>query len=81
QASSRSELYKLHVGEVALDPRVSIAEELELRIAPAFNEDGYLRERVALIDAGRSAGTLTNARSAREYGLTPNGALAEEAPT
>jgi predicted Zn-dependent protease len=81
QASSRSELYKLHVGEVALDPRVSIAEELELGIAPAFNEDGYLRERVALIDAGRSAGTLTNARSAREYGLTPNGALAEEAPT
>ncbi|WP_027800557.1 metallopeptidase TldD-related protein [Paraburkholderia dilworthii] len=81
QASSRSELYKLHAGEIALDARVTLSEELGLGITPSFNDDGYLRESVALIDAGRSAGQLTNARSAREYGLTPNGALAEEAPT
>ncbi len=80
QASSRSELYKLHVAEIALDPRVTLGEELSLGITPGFNDDGYLRDSVALIAAGRSAGQLTNARSAREYGLTPNGALAEEAP-
>ncbi|MFM0335986.1 TldD/PmbA family protein [Paraburkholderia fungorum] len=80
QASSRSELYKLHTGEVSLDPRVSLSEDLNLGITPGFNDDGYLRESVALIQAGRSVGCLTNARSAREYGLTPNGALANESP-
>ncbi|CAB3719451.1 metallopeptidase TldD-related protein [Paraburkholderia rhynchosiae] len=81
QASSRSELYKLHTGEIALDPRVTIGEELNLGITPGFNDDGYLRDSVALVNGGRSAGQLTNARSAREYGLAPNGALAEESPT
>lgn len=80
QASSRSELYKLHVGEIVVDPRVSISEDLSLGITPSFNEDGYLRDSVPLIEAGRSAERLTNARSAREYGLTPNGALASESP-
>jgi predicted Zn-dependent protease len=80
QASSRSELYKLHVGEIVVDPRVTISEDLTLGITPGFNDDGYLRESVSLIEAGRSAERLTNARSAREYGLTPNGALASESP-
>jgi predicted Zn-dependent protease len=80
QASSRSELYKLHTGEVALDPRVTLTEDLSLGITPAFNDDGYLRESVPLIRAGRSVERLTNARSAREYGLRPNGALESEAP-
>lgn len=80
QASSRSELYKLHTGEVSLDPRVTISEDLSLGITPGFNDDGYLRDSVALIDAGRGVERLTNARSAREYGLTPNGALPNESP-
>jgi predicted Zn-dependent protease len=80
QASSRSELYKLHVGEIVVDPRVTISEDLSLGITPGFNDDGYLRDSVPLIEAGRSAERLTNARSAREYGLTPNGALASESP-
>jgi len=65
QASSRSELYKLHVGEIVVDPRVTISEDLNLGITPGFNDDGYLRESVPLIQAGRSAERLTNARSAR----------------
>ncbi|WP_028223821.1 TldD/PmbA family protein [Paraburkholderia ferrariae] len=81
QASSLSSLYRLHAGEVALDPRVSLTEDLDLGIACAFNEDGYLRESVPLIREGRSAGQLTNARTAREYGLAPNGAPASEAPS
>ena len=81
QASSRSELYKLHMGEVELDPRVTLSEDLNLGITPGFNDDGYLRESVPLIQAGRSVERLTNARSAREYGLTPNGALANESPS
>jgi predicted Zn-dependent protease len=80
QAISRSPLYKLHAGEVALDPRVTLSEDLDLGITPGFNDDGYLRASVPLVQAGRSAGRLTNARSAREYGLQPNGALDSEAP-
>jgi predicted Zn-dependent protease len=81
QAASLSPLFRLHGGDVALDSRVNIAEDLDLGITPAFNEDGYLRESVPLIREGRSAAQLTNARTAREYGLQPNGALAAEMPT
>ncbi|MDE1182448.1 TldD/PmbA family protein [Paraburkholderia sp.] len=79
-ASARSPLFRLHNGEVGFDPRVSMTEDLSLNVAPRFNGDGYQRDSVALIRDGRSAGQLTNARSAREYGLTPNGAPASEAP-
>jgi predicted Zn-dependent protease len=80
QATSRSELFKLHTGEIALDPRVTLTEDLSLGITPGFNDDGYLRASVPLIQDGRSMERLTNARSAREYGLHPNGALDSEAP-
>lgn len=80
QATSRSALFKLHTGEVALDPRVTLTEDLSLGITPGFNDDGYLRASVPLIQDGRSMERLTNARSAREYGLHPNGALEHEAP-
>ena len=81
QASSTSPLYKLNTGAVTFDARVSLAESLELGISPAFNDDGYLRASVPLISAGRGVGQLTSARSAREYGLEPNGALPQEMPT
>lgn len=81
QASSTSPLYKLNTGAAAFDARVALAESLELGIAPAFNDDGYLRASVPLIDAGRSVGRLVSARSAREYGLEPNGALPQEMTT
>ncbi|GAB2902467.1 metallopeptidase TldD-related protein [Paraburkholderia jirisanensis] len=81
QASSTSPLYKLNTGTAALDERVSLAESLELGISPAFNDDGYLRTSVPLVNAGLGVGLLTSARSAREYGLEPNGALPREIPT
>ena len=77
-ATSRSVLYKLHQGEATFDPRVTMTEDLGLGITPGFNADGYVRESVPLVASGRSADRLTDARSAREYGLKPNGALAEE---
>lgn len=81
QAASQSPLHRLHGSDMTLDARVSITEDLDLGIAPAFNDDGYLRESVPLVREGRSVALLTNARTAREYGLTPNGALASEAPS
>ena len=81
QASARSELYKLHAGEVAFDTRVELSEDIELGITPGFNEDGYERKTVPLVGLGRSVGQLVDARSAREYGLVPNGAPGSESPT
>ncbi|WP_321800443.1 TldD/PmbA family protein [Caballeronia sp. J97] len=80
QATARSEFYRLNRGEASLDERVTLIEDLDLDIAPRFSEDGYRRETVPLIDAGRGAQQLTNARTAREYGLRPNGAPASEMP-
>jgi len=81
QATARSPLYKLNSGALHLDPRISVAEDLDLGLTPAFNEDGYLRESVSLVTLGRGTGQLTSARSAREFGLQPNGANAREMAT
>ena len=81
QATARSDFYRLHNGDVSLDSRVTLTEDLTLGITPGFNGDGYRRESVRLIEAGRSAHQLTAARTAREYGLVPNGATASEWPT
>ncbi|AOJ07952.1 metallopeptidase TldD-related protein [Burkholderia mayonis] len=79
-ASARGSLHRLHAGEAALDPRVTIAEDFSLGVAPAFNADGYRRDSVPLVVEGRSAGQLVSARTAREHGLNPNGATAYEVP-
>ncbi|CAG9210215.1 TldE/PmbA family protein, Beta/Gamma-proteobacterial subgroup [Paraburkholderia sabiae] len=80
QATARNEFYRLNTGEVSLDPRVTLTEDLSLDITPRFNGDGYQRQSVQLVKAGHAVSQLTNARTAREYGLTPNGATAGEAP-
>lgn len=80
QATARNEFYRLNTGEVSLDPRVTLTEDLSLDITPRFNGDGYQRQSVKLVEAGHAVSQLTNARTAREYGLTPNGATAGEAP-
>ncbi|BEU21406.1 metallopeptidase TldD-related protein [Paraburkholderia sp. 22B1P] len=81
QATARNEFYRLNIGEAALDPRVTLTEDLTLDITPRFNDDGYQRQSVSLVEAGRAVAQLTNARTAREYGLTPNGATAGETPS
>lgn len=66
---------------VRLDPRVSIFEDTGRAPAPAFQSEGFLRpDRVPLITEGALAGTLVSPRSAREYGVSPNGAGGHEFP-
>lgn len=63
------------------DPRVSIWEDTGRAPSPAFQSEGFLRpERVPLISEGALAGTLVSPRSAREYGVQPNGAGGWELP-
>ena len=80
QASASSTLYKLHTGERQLDARVHLAEDLSLGVAAGFNDDGYVRQNVTLIEAGRSVDRLVSARTAREHDLRTNGAGGDETP-
>jgi predicted Zn-dependent protease len=76
-----STLTQLHRGDAALDPMVSLAEATESSTSPRFQPDGFVKPAsVPLIQSGRSAGHLVCARTAREYGVTPNGAQAGESP-
>jgi predicted Zn-dependent protease len=65
----------------ALSPKVSIVENVEAGVAPAFQQDGFVKPpRVTLIERGRLAESLVSPRSAREYGITTNGAAPSESP-
>ncbi|WP_458723465.1 TldD/PmbA family protein [Pseudomonas brenneri] len=80
-ASKGSPLQRLYAGDQALNPRVSMAEQVSASLSPAFSRDGYPRSDVTLISAGHAEGRLVNSRSAAEYGLSTNGADGDESPS
>jgi len=64
-----------------LSPLVTLAEDVAHGIAPAFQGQGFLKPpRVELITQGRLGDPLVSPRSAKEYGLSTNGAGGGEAP-
>ncbi|MBG9387246.1 metallopeptidase TldD-related protein [Caenimonas aquaedulcis] len=76
-----STLLHLHKGDVKLAPSVRLVEATRDGIAPRFQDDGFVKpDAVALVEGGRSAGTLASPRTAREYGVAANGAGGGEAP-
>ena len=80
RATRQSPLLRMEAEE-KLSPKVTLMENIAEGVAPSFQEDGYLRPpSVKLIAEGALADALTSPRSAREYGLQPNGANAREAP-
>ena len=79
QRSGRSPLTRLVDGEVHFDPRVSIFEDVASGFAPSFTREGFIRpRRVSLIENGRFATCLVDARSAREFNQRVNASV--EAP-
>ncbi|MDO9235425.1 MAG: metallopeptidase TldD-related protein [Aquabacterium sp.] len=81
QETGTSPLMRLVRGEAALHASVQLSEHTGRSSAPAFTPSGFTRpERVALVTNGLHAGSLCSPRSAREYGVLPNGATAGEAP-
>lgn len=77
----QSALQRLYDGKVALDPRVHLSEDVARGVAPDFQADGFIRPpSVPLITAGKAAGSLISPRTAKEYGLQPNGASGSEHP-
>ncbi len=79
-ATTQSPLARMQSGE-RLDPRVTIAEDFGNGVAAPFQSEGFVRPaRVALIERGTLVGSLVSPRTAREFGLTANGAGAWEGP-
>lgn len=72
---------KLVEGEVKLSPLLNVTENFNLGLTPRFNDQGEVSApQLPLIAQGRLASLLVNARTAKEFGLQPNGANEEESP-
>ena len=80
-ASKGSSLQRLYAGEQHLSPLVTVREHVSGSLSQAFSSEGYPRSDVTLINAGKADGQLVNSRSAAEYGLSANGASADESPS
>jgi len=76
----QSPLRRMREEGVQLHRAVSLTEAAAAGLAPAFQEDGFIKpDRVALFEQGRLAGSLVSPRTAKEYGIETNGADADEA--
>ena len=77
----QSALLRLAAGKAHFHPAFDLCENSAEGVAPAFSSDGFVKPAtIDLIRGGRHAGALVSPRSAREYGVQPNGASAEESP-
>ena len=75
QRTKQSCIQRLVEGDAELSPLLTLREDTAGGLAPAFDEFGFAKPGdVALIAAGRHAGSLVSPRTAREYGLAANGA-------
>jgi predicted Zn-dependent protease len=79
-ATKQSPLLRMAQG-ATLAPAITLRETGADGIAPPFQADGFVKPpSVTLIDAGRLGAALVAPRTAKEYGLEPNGAEAGESP-
>ncbi|MCG6573230.1 TldD/PmbA family protein [Pseudomonas sp. AF32] len=79
--SKQSPLQKFYAGEAHFSPNVWLREQVSGSLSPAFSDEGYPRDDLALIAKGTAHDRLVNSRSAAEYGLAANGASSYEYPT
>lgn len=81
QAVGTSPLMRLLRGEAVLNAGIQLTEDIAGSAAPAFTPEGFSRPpQVRLVVDGQHAASLCSPRSAREFGLPTNGALAHEGP-
>jgi predicted Zn-dependent protease len=69
----------LQRGEQSLSPQLTVTENFQRGLVPRFNELGEIAPaHLTLIDRGKLANTLVNARTAKEYQKPANGANRSE---
>jgi predicted Zn-dependent protease len=74
-------LLKMVEEGVRLHSLVTLRENTRDAVAPNFQEDGFIKpDQVTLIDNGVFRDCLISPRSAKEYGVSTNGASGGEAP-
>jgi predicted Zn-dependent protease len=74
-------LIKMTEQGVTLNPAVTLIENARDGLAPLFQDEGFVKPAtVTLIADGVYKDCLASPRSAAEFGVTPNGANAAEAP-
>jgi predicted Zn-dependent protease len=80
RATRQSPLLRMMHG-ATLSPLVTLTENTRDGIAPEFQDEGFIKPAaVPLVASGNLAEALVSPRSAKEYGLTPNGAESGESP-
>jgi predicted Zn-dependent protease len=69
----------LQQGEKSFSPAFHLTENFQHGLVPRFNEWGEIAPmELPIIQAGKLINTLVNSRTAKEYGITPNGANGRE---
>lgn len=64
-----------------LSSKLTLVEDTANGAGPGFQASGFIKpEQVTLIEAGELKGALASPRSAKEYGVVPNGASDQEIP-
>lgn len=77
--TKQSPLCQLAGGQKSLSDKFTLCENTKSGLAPHFDAKGFARpDVVSLIENGKYIDSLANARSAKEYSLTPNGANEQE---
>ncbi|MBI3302066.1 MAG: TldE/PmbA family protein [Deltaproteobacteria bacterium] len=79
--TKQTPLLKMIEEGARLHPAVAILENTRDGVAPNFQEAGFIKpDQVTLIEGGAFRNCLVSPRSAKEYGVSTNGASAGEAP-
>lgn len=79
--TKQTPLLKMVAEGARLSDQVTILENTADGVAPNFQEEGFIRpDRVTLIEGGAYKDCLVSPRSAKEYGVSTNGATAYETP-
>lgn len=72
-------LLRLQSGEISMHPMLDISEDSRTGLAPGFQSQGFIKpDVIPLISAGKLGGSMISPRSAREFGLSANGADLDE---
>lgn len=65
----------LREGRETMSPKFGFSQDFTLGVQPAFNDDGELApERLVIVKDGKIANTIVSSRTAKQYGITANGA-------
>jgi predicted Zn-dependent protease len=75
-----SSLRRMRDEGLQLNRMIRLTENTAGGLAPGFQADGFIKpDSVALVEDGRLVGSMVSPRSAREYGISANGADNDEA--